>query len=865
MNAFLSLQRFVSRGLQAAALPVICLVLAACGGSANAPPPPESGPQPVPPSITQQPASLSVTAGQGASFTVAAAGTAPLSYQWQRGSVDIPGANGTTYTLATTVVGDSGATFRAVVTNVAGTATSNAATLTVVASAPVLTITQQPVNTSVVAPAQAAFSVAATCSTGTLSVQWQRSSGSGAELTWADIATATASSYSLATVIGDSGAQFRANLACSGQSASTSSAATLTVTAPGAVTLSLLPIVGLRDQAEVFEAYAIDQDASGSFTFTAANRVKRLSADLGTITTLAGNAAGGATDGVGTAASFNNPRGITQDAAGVVYVADTDNHVIRRIAVDGTVTTLAGLAGNGGTTDGTGSAARFERPWSVAIGPDGDLYVAEFVNHRIRRVTTAGVVTTYAGSSAGFAEGAALSAQFNRPQGVAVAANGDVLVADSSNQRIRRILRSGNVAGLVETLAGSGSFSSVDGTGTAASIAIPTGMVVRGNTLTVYDFTGVLRQIDLTTRVVTTLTGSRILGPGYADGPVGAARIQDSGGVTGAPNGGFMLADFYGPRSVSASGFVRSIASSYATGKTPTGIGTLAQMPMTPSGYDGVTVDPAGNVVIADSTAPALTVRRISPAGAVSLASGLVGGINSPLDGVGSAAQLRRPGPITSDSTGVLWFIDGSAVRRIGTDNATTVLAGSPDNFGSSDGNAATARFNNLRGLTQRASGDIFVTANNAVRRIDAAGNVSTYAGAIDQGGVRIDGPSATARFQLLGDIAAAPDGTLYVTDGGGNIRRVSSDGSTVTTLAGGLGAYRLAVDSAGTIYYATSFGGLSMLTAGGVDKGLIAGGATVVLGNVNPQVSSISGIAVLGPKQLVILSGGQILKLTLP
>ena len=861
MNALLSLQRFVSRGLQAAALPVICLVLAACGGSANAPPPPESGPQPVPPSITQQPASLSVTAGQGASFTVAATGTAPLRYQWQRGSVDIPGANGTTYTLATTVVGDSGATFRAVVTNVAGTATSNAATLTVVASAPVLTITQQPANTSVVAPAQAAFSVAATCSTGTLSVQWQRSSGSGAELTWADIATATASSYSLATVIGDSGAQFRANLACSGQSATTSSAATLTVTAPGAVTLSLLPIVGLRDQAEVFEAYAIDQDASGSFTFTTLNRVKRLSADLGTITTLAGDAAGGATDGVGAAASFNHPRGITQDAAGVVYVADTDNHVIRRIAVDGTVTTLAGLAGNSGTTDGTGSAARFARPWSIAIGPDGDLYVAEFVNHRIRRVTTAGVVTTYAGSSAGFAEGAALAAQFNRPQGVAVAANGDVLVADSSNQRIRRILRSGNVAGLVETLAGSGSFSSVDGTGTAAAISNPTGMVVRGNTLTVYDFVGVLRQIDLTTRVVTTLTGSRILGPGNADGPVGAARIRENGGVTGAPNGGFMLADVYGPRTVSASGDVRTIASNYATGQTPTGIGTLAQMPMTPSG-GGVTVDPAGNVVVADSTA--LTVRRISPAGAVSLASGLVGGINGPLDGVGSAAQLRTPRSIASDASGVLWFIDRYSVRRIGTDNATTILAGSPDTFGGADGNAATARFNSLNGLTLGPAGDIFVTANSAVRRIDAAGNVSTYAGAIDQGGVRIDGPSATARFQSLGEIAAAPDGTLYVTDGDA-IRRISADGSSVTTLAGGLGAYRLAIDSAGTIYYATSFGGgLVMLTAGGVQTGLIGGGATV-LGNVNPSVSSIGSIAVLGPKQLVILGGGQILKVTLP
>jgi hypothetical protein len=861
MNALFSLHRLVSRALRVLTPSLVCLALAACGGSADAPPPPETGSQATPPTITPQPADISVTAGQAASFTVGATGTAPLSYQWQRGGVDISGANGTTYTLPATVPGDTGDTFRAVVTNAAGSATSNAATLTVLASAPVLTITQQPASIAVVAGTQATFDVAATCSAGTLTVQWQRSQGSGAGLTWADITSASATAYSLATAIGDSGAQFRANLSCSGQSATTSNAATLTVAAPSAVTLSLLPIVGLRDQADVFQTYAIDQDASGSFTFTAAQQVKRLSADLSTVTTLAGGPSNGAADGVGTAARFDNPKGITQDAAGIVYVADTNNHTIRRIALDGTVTTLAGLAGNAGAVDGTGSAARFSQPWGVAIGPDGDLYVAEYANSLIRRVTPAGVVTTYAGSTAGFAEGAATSAQFNRPDGVAVAANGDVLVADSSNQRIRRILRSGNGAGLVETLAGSGAFSSVDGTGTAASIAGPSGMVVRGNTLTVYDATSVLRQIDLTTRVVTTLTGSRILGPGMADGPVGAARIRDIGGVTGAPNGGFLLADFSALRTVSASGTVRTIANSYATGVTPTGIGTLAQMPMTPSG-GGVTVDPAGNVVIADSTA--LTVRRISPAGAVSLASGLVGAINAPLDGVGSEAQLRTPRSIASDALGVLWFIDGYSVRRIGTDNATTVLAGSPDTFGSLDGNAATARFNALFGLTLGPAGDIFVTANLAVRRIDAAGNVSTYAGAIDQGGVRIDGPSATARFQSLGEIAAAPDGTLYVTDGG-VIRRISADGSSVTTLAGGLGAYRLAVDSAGTIYYASTFGGLYMLTAGGVQTPLIAGGAAVVLGNVNPTVSTVGGIAVLGPKQLVILSGGQILVVTLP
>ena len=104
---------------------------------------------------------------------------------------------------------------------------------------------------------------------------------------------------------------------------------------------------------------------------------------------------------------------MTQDVAGNVYVADTNNHTIRRIG-----------------PDGTGAAARFALPNGIALGPDGELYVSEGENHLIRRVTTAGVVTTYAGSRVGYTDGAALTARFNSPRAVAVAVNGDVLVAD---------------------------------------------------------------------------------------------------------------------------------------------------------------------------------------------------------------------------------------------------------------------------------------------------------------------------------------------------------------------------------------------------------------------------------------------------
>ena len=677
-------------------------------------------------------------------------------------------------------------------------------------------------------------------------------------------------------MIGDNGAQFRALLDCSGQSSTLSSAATLTVTAPGSVTLSLLPIVGLRAQAAIPSMTGIDQDpvgspTAGSFTFITNHRIKRLSADLTTITPVAGGPFSGTVDGVGAAASFNQPLGLTQDGVGNVYVADTANHTIRRIATDGTVSTLAGLAGTSGADDGSGAAARFASPSGIAFGPDGDMYVSDRNNHRVRRVTTAGVVTTYAGTTVGFADGTPTGvARFNSPAAVAVASNGDVLVADYSNARVRRIVRNGNVAGPVETLAGNGSAAAgnPDGIGTAATIVGPISLVVRGNTLSVRDFAGLLRQIDLTSTVVTTLTGSRSLGEGYADGSQTTARLSFSSGVTAAANGGFMLSDFYGLRLVSAAGAVRTIASNAAAGVTPEGLGTLAQMPfsLAVNNAQAVTVDPAGNVVIADSGTR--VVRRISPAGVVTLVAGLTGGFHGSVDGVGSAAQFSDLGvSITGDSAGVLYVGDRFVVRRIGSDNATTLLAGSTTEFGAVDGTATTARFNRVFGLAVGGvgtGGHVFAGdgANNAVRRIDPAGTVATYAGVMGQS-AGVDGPIATARFVFPGRLAFAPDGSLYVVDGGG-IRRIAADGASVSSLAGISGVSNFAIDAAGTLYYAVVDGALMMLPLGGTSSVLIPAGGSVVLGS-SPRLPNINAIAVLGPKQLVILSGSQILVATLP
>jgi hypothetical protein len=210
-------------------------------------------------------------------------------------------------------------------------------------------------------------------------------------------------------------------------------------------TLAGFPQAGFNDatggQAQFNGPFGLGIDSFGNLYVGDVNNIRlRRVTPSGVVTTLAGNGQQGFADGTGVAAQFNGIAGVTVDNTNTIYVADGLNHRIRRVTQQGVVTSVAGN-GSTGFVNGTGTAARFNVPYSVACDASGNIYVADFSNHSIRKITPQGVVTTTAGNGvSGLVEGNGAAARFNQPTGVVVAPNGNVYVADFGNQRVRQII-----------------------------------------------------------------------------------------------------------------------------------------------------------------------------------------------------------------------------------------------------------------------------------------------------------------------------------------------------------------------------------------------------------------------------------------
>lgn len=329
------------------------------------------------------------------------------------------------------------------------------------------------------------------------------------------------------------------------------------------------------------------------------------------VSTLAGTAGEpGSTDGTGAAARFKDPNGIAVDSFGNIFVADASNSTIRKISASGAVTTFAGTAGQQGSADGTGASAQFDLPTGLAIDRNGNLYVTDRTNHTIRKITATGVVSTLAGSAgqSGATDGTGAAARFNYPYGLAVDSEGTVYVADTGNAIIRKITPSG----IVTTIAGkAGIYSVNDGTGTAASFYTPTAIAI-GNDGYIYIAeweSKIIRKIT-PTGDVTTIAGAA-LQLGSVDGATSAARFGNPNSIAVDENKNLFIVDTGNNsiRKISAAGIVSTIAGTTGQSGSVDGSGLAAKF----NSPGSIALDINGNLYVSDiwnHTIRKLTVNR---------------------------------------------------------------------------------------------------------------------------------------------------------------------------------------------------------------------------------------------------------------
>ena len=614
-------------------------------------------------------------------------------------------------------------------------------------------------------------------------------------------------------------------------------------------------------------------DASGNiFVADTDNHLIRKITSAGIVSTFAGQGVAGATNATGTAASFNSPTGIAVDGSGNLYVADTGNHLIRKITSAGVVTTLAGQAGVPGTTNATGTAASFDAPVSVAVDGSGNVYVADQNNHVIRRVTSVGVVTTWAGqmSTPGATDATGTAASFTYPSDVAVNGAGTVFVTDSGNSLVRRI----SSARVVTTLAGSfGVQGSDDGTGTAATFYFPKGVSVdsSSNVYVTDQYMHTVRKIT-SGGVVTTIAGEAPLWDSTnANGTF--ARFGYPGGIAVDGSGVLFVADSgnHQIRKISAANDVTTIAGkAAASGAVDGDPNTLPDGTGAAAYFDspvGVAVDGTGNVYVADTKDH--LIRKITAVGVVTTLAGQPAKSGS-ANGTGTAATFQSPQDVAVDGSGNVYVADRAnhLIRKITSVGVVTTLAGTANNPGTADGTGVAATFADPWGIAVDSSGNVYVAdaSSYLIRKITSAGVVTTLAGQAWLNGFD-DGAGTSATFDGPAGLAVDGTGNVYVADTNNHLIRKITSGGVVTTFAGQAGVpgaddatgtaatfdkpSDVAIDASGNLYVADTGNHLiRKITPGGV--------VTTVVGTrtqVGTKLGSMPG-ALVSPMGVAVRNG---------
>ena len=542
-------------------------------------------------------------------------------------------------------------------------------------------------------------------------------------------------------------------------------------------------------------------DATVYIADRANNRIRKVDVASRIITTVAGTGSAGfnGDGGAATSAVLNLPIDVAVDGDGNVYIADLNNHRIRKVTVTtGRIDTIAGSgaygSGQGGYGGDNGPAmeARLNNPVGVAVDGDGNVYIGDWSNHRVRKVDVSmdpPTIDTIAGNgTSGFSgdDGQATAAQLANPYGVAVADDGTVYIADSTNQRVRKVATDG----VINTVAGgpSTSFNIYQDNiqATAARLVNPRDVALdsSGNfyiAMQGQNNQGAIRKVD-TAGVITTVAGGYTRGFSGDGGPAKAARLHGATGVAVDSSGNVYIADHENNRirKVDTSGTITTFAS--------TGI----------SGPRGLAVDSNDNVYVAqdhrilkiDGSTDPPTITTVAGTGS----SGFSGDT-----GTATSAQLDEPFGVAVDSSGNIYIADSGnhRVRKVDvSEDPPTIdtIAGSGSHTSggfSGDGGAATAaRLRSPYDVAVDSDGNVYIACyfNHRIRKVDVSEDpptIDTFAGSFGSGFGGDGGAANAARLNSPYGVEVASDGTVYIADANNRrIRAVATDG-TINTVAG--------------------------------------------------------------------------------
>ena len=522
-------------------------------------------------------------------------------------------------------------------------------------------------------------------------------------------------------------------------------------------------------------------------TYNSTIRVISRNAVVRTLAGLAGVA--GFVDGNRSAARFFYPRGITVNKAGKIFVADELNSSIREVTPGGAVTTFAGN-GIWGWRDGTGTDAQFAHPYDVAADKLGNLFVADTENAMIRKITPDAVVTTYkylgylvwpnavevdrdfnvveadsyhinkiapdgeitllAGGGYGSADGTGPEAKFIGIYDLGRDRFGNFFVPDKYNNTIRKV----TAEGVVTTFCGIAQIGSRDGIGTEARFFNPVGMTrdASGAIYIADSSNSTIRKMTAN-GTVTTFAG-KAQEPGYVDGHDGEARFNAPQHLASDSLGNIYVAD-------AGNGVVRKI--------TPDADVTTVANGYYFNGLTAVALDPTGDIYVSGD----FSISKIAPDGTVTLFAGAPGDSGF-RDGQGGDARFDYPTGIISDAAGNLFVADfeNNAIRKITPTAEVTTFAGRKI-AGSDDGVGLRARFHYPLGISIDSAGNLYVTdyGNQTLRKITPGASTTTLAGEAEHGGW-VDATGKNARLLYPHGIVSDPDGDLYFADTGSQIIR---------------------------------------------------------------------------------------------